>query len=306
LFIGLSDYGKTSDSGKAGLEEPLKMVNFPFMSGYRNLICDTDQVNDAVEFLRSNGGLANALDVASHALNIAHLSEEIAISLIRSFIRHDSRITLDGNSVQLDDKFSPKRNLKESTYVVLDLETTGAKAPPCRITEIGAFKIENGEVTEEYHSLVNPQTPIPAFISQLTGIDDGMVADAPMFSDLAAEFLRFIGDSVVVAHNAQFDLRFINHEIGLMEPDHKLGNPHLCTVQISRKLVAGVENHRLNTLARHFDIPLLNHHRAKDDAFATAKIFVNLLDMLSENGVEDVESAIRLKVNDKTKDSVIQ
>lgn len=276
------------------------------MSGYRNLICDTEQVNDSVEFLKSNGGAATALDVATHALNISNLNEEIAISLIKSFMRHDSRIELEGQSVQLAEKFSPKRSLRDSSYVVLDLETTGAKAPPCRITEIGAFKVKNGEIIDEFHSLVNPQTPIPEFISQLTGITDGMVKDAPFFSDLVISFLDFIDDSVMVAHNAQFDLRFVNHEIGLMEPDHKLGNPHLCTVQIARKLVSGVENHRLNTLARHFGVPLVNHHRAKDDAFATAKIFVNLLDMLSENGVEDVESAIRLRMPDKRQNTTNQ
>lgn len=270
------------------------------MSGYRNLICDTDQVNDAVDFLRSNGGQAEALEVAAHALNIANLNEELAISLINSLVRHDARIIIEGNTVVLDEKFSPKRGLKDSSYVVLDLETTGAKAPPCRITEIGAFKVVNGEISDEYHSLVNPQSPIPEFITQLTGISDQMVKDAPKFSDIAMDFLDFIDDSVVVAHNAQFDLRFVNHEIGLMEPEHRLGNPHLCTVQISRRLVEGVENHRLNTLARHFSVPLLNHHRAKDDAFATAKIFVNLLDMLLENGVEDVETAFRLRAANKT------
>jgi DNA polymerase III epsilon subunit family exonuclease len=274
------------------------------MSGYRNLICDTEQVKDAVEFLRASGGRAEALDVAAHALNISNLNQELAVSLIGSFIRHDARISLDGKTVLLDEKFTTKRDLKETSYVVLDLETTGAKAPPCRITEIGAFKVSKGEITDEFHSLVNPQTPIPEFITQLTGISDRMVQGAPIFSEVARSFLEFVDDSVVVAHNAQFDLRFVNHEIGLIEPDHRLGNPHLCTVQISRRLVHGVENHRLNTLANHFSVPLLNHHRAKDDAFATAKIFVNLLDMLLDKGIEDVESAVKYRgdeIQSKTK-----
>ncbi len=276
------------------------------MSGYRNLICDTDQVNDAVEFLRSKGGRAEALEVASHALNISNLNDELAISLINSFIRHDARISIEGGEVLFEERFSSKRGLKDSSYVVLDLETTGAKAPPCRITEIGAFKIKNGEITDEYHSLINPKTPIPEFITQLTGISDDMVKDAPLFEDVAKTFLDFVDDSVVVAHNAQFDLKFVNHEIGLIESEHKLGNPHLCTVQISRRLVEGVENHRLNTLARHFSVPLVNHHRAKDDAWATAKIFVNLLDMLLEKGVEDVESAIKFRPIDKKTSTVIK
>ena len=100
---------------------------------------------------------------------------------------------------------------------------------------------------------------------------------APRFRDVALEFLEFIGDSVLVAHNAHFDMHFLNHEIGRVYEDYRIANPSLCTVQLSRKLLPDIANHKLNTVASHFSIELLHHHRASDDARATAHIFVNLL-----------------------------
>jgi DNA polymerase III epsilon subunit family exonuclease len=177
--------------------------------------------------------------------------------------------------------------------VILDLETTGAKAPPCRITEIGAFEVVDGKITDKFHTLVDPGMPIPQFITSLTGITDEMVAGAPRFADISDRLLEFIGDAVIVAHNSRFDMGFLNYEIGRVFEDYRLGNPSLCTVQLSRRLVPEIENHKLNTVARHFEIDLLNHHRASDDALATANIFLNLLETLNEQGINDLGSARR-------------
>ena len=108
------------------------------------------------------------------------------------------------------------------------------------------------------------------------------------------DLLAFLGDSVLVAHNAQFDMRFINHEISRVYGEYRLANPCLCTVQLSRKLLPDIENHKLKTVAEHYSISLVNHHRASDDAKATAEIFVNLLDMLHLAGVHDIGSIKRL------------
>ena len=123
-----------------------------------------------------------------------------------------------------------------------------------------------------------------------------MVCRAPKFSEIAAEFLEFIGDSVLVAHNAHFDLRFLNHEIGKIHENYRVANPHLCTVQLSRKLLPHIVNHRLNTVAEYYSVALLNHHRASDDARATAHIFINLLDELQIRGVEDLAAAKKIKI----------
>jgi DNA polymerase-3 subunit alpha (Gram-positive type) len=199
---------------------------------------------------------------------------------------------MNGEMVELDDDGFSRRDLSETEFVVFDLETTGAKTPPCRITEIGAWRVINGEVTEEFHTLVNPQVPIPRFITQLTGISDEMVADAPLFADVADNFLEFIGNSVLVAHNSGFDMRFLNHEIARVFGSYRIANPCLCTVLLSRRLLPDITNHKLKTVAEHYSIDLVNHHRASDDAKATAHIFVNLLTKLQSNGVTDL-AAIR-------------
>jgi DNA polymerase-3 subunit alpha (Gram-positive type) len=178
--------------------------------------------------------------------------------------------------------------LLESNFVVFDLETTGAKAPPCRITEIGAYRVRNGEIAGEFHTLVNPETTIPRFIASLTGITDGMVRDAPKFAEIAADFLDFIGDSVLVAHNAPFDMGFLNHEIGRVYEDYRLANPCLCTVQLSRKLLPHIDNHKLKTVAEYYAIALVNHHRAGEDAHATAQIFIRLVTQLCMAGLSDL------------------
>jgi DNA polymerase III epsilon subunit family exonuclease len=262
---------------------------------YPNLICDSGLVEDTIQLLKSVGGSADVVTVVEDVMHMRGTTPEMASGLISEIVGKDSRLKLNGPAVELNADAFREYRLDESTFVVFDLETTGAKAPPCRITEIGAFKVAGGRISEDFHTMVNPQTPIPEFISQLTGITDDMVADAPRFSEVLGGFLEFVGDSVLVAHNSQFDMRFLNYEIGLVHEEYKIANPSLCTVQLSRKLVPHIENHRLNTVARHFSIPLMNHHRAGDDARATAEIFINLLSELKGLGVEDVESARKLK-----------
>ena len=100
---------------------------------------------------------------------------------------------------------------------------------------------------------------------------------------------------VLVAHNAMFDMRFLNVEIAKIHPDHKIANPYLCTVRLGKKLVTQIENHKLATMANYYSISLENHHRASDDAMATAKIFLRLLELLEEKGVKDLGTAIKAK-----------
>ena len=210
--------------------------------------------------------------------------------LVQDLIDRDPRLRLVEDNVELVQNVFDTKTLLETDFVVFDLETTGAKAPPCRVIEIGAFRVKDGKIVEQFHSLVNPTMPIPAFIAALTGISDDMVKSAPVFSDVAEGFLKFIGSSVLVAHNAGFDMHFLNHEISLIYGEYRVVNPCLCTVQLSRKLLPQIENHKLKTLAEHYSVALINHHRAGDDAKATAEIFINLLEMLSSTGLEDIAS----------------
>lgn len=260
---------------------------------FSNLISESVLVTETIQYLRSTGGRASAVRVVDRVMKIRRPEPEIARLLVSELAEQDPRLVLDEDHLEIIDLDADSLDIAEADYVVIDLETTGAKAPPCRVTEIGACKIRKGKVTEEFHTLVNPETSIPPFITSLTGISDAMVREAPRFSDIAGDLLEFIGDSVLVAHNARFDMGFLNYEIGRVYSELKLRNPALCTVQLSRRLLPDIENHKLNTVARHFAVELLNHHRAGDDARATARIFVNLLEDLRARGFQDLASVRR-------------
>lgn len=260
----------------------------------RNLVSDSLLVNETIAMLRMFGGRASACKIVDYVMNIRKPEPAMARILVKDLCDRDPRLRLVEDTIELVQNGIDARRLLETDFVVFDLETTGAKAPPCRITEIGAFRVRSGEIVEHFHTLVNPEMPIPTFITTLTGIHDEMVRDAPLFADIADKFLDFLGDSVLVAHNAPFDMRFLNHEISLVYGEYRLANPCLCTVQLSRKLLPHIENHKLKTVAEHYSISLINHHRASDDAKATAEIFVNLLEMLTTAGLQDIGSIKQL------------
>ena len=158
----------------------------------------------------------------------------------------------------------------DQIYVVVDVETTGGRPPNDRVTEIGAVKIQRGEIIGEWHSLINPQRHIPAFITQLTGISNTMVRDAPVFADVAADFAAFLDGAIFVAHNVNFDHGFIGSEFRRLDMRFKL--PKLCTVSSMRKHYPGHASYGLAALCQIYGIGLENHHRALDDARAAAQL----------------------------------
>ena len=264
------------------------------MPRFPNLISESTLVTHTVQYLQAVGGKASATRIVDRVMKIRKPDPGFAVLLVSDLVERDRRLSICDGIVELADGSHDHIDLCEAEFVVLDLETTGAKAPPSRITEIGAYRVRGGEVMDSFHTLVNPEMPIPPFIVGLTGIDDEMVADAPKFAEIADEFLNFIGDCVLVAHNARFDLGFLNYEIGRIYEDCKLANPSLCTVQLARGLISEIENHKLKTVAHYYSIDLVNHHRAAEDAHATAKIFVNLLGELKTIGVNNLGAARRL------------
>ncbi|HHX59621.1 MAG TPA: PolC-type DNA polymerase III [Epulopiscium sp.] len=178
---------------------------------------------------------------------------------------------------------SPKEQTLQDTFVVFDIETTGLKPGANKITEIGAVKMKNGEVIEEFQSFVNPGVSIPEKIVKLTGITDQMVKGAPSVEKVLPEFLNFIGDSCLVAHNSGFDMGFIRYfadEMGIV-----IYNSVIDTLGLSRTLLPHLRRHRLNLIAEDLGITLENHHRAVDDARATAEIFQIFVEMLTEKGI---------------------
>ena len=158
----------------------------------------------------------------------------------------------------------------DQVYVVVDVETTGGRPPNDRVTEIGAVKIQRGEIIGEWSSLINPEKRIPHFITQLTGISNDMVRDAPKFAEIADGFGSFMEGAIFVAHNAGFDHGFIASEFRRL--DRRFRHPKLCTVASMRKYYPGYTSYGLANLCREFDIELVNHHQALADARAAAAL----------------------------------
>ena len=140
-----------------------------------NLVSDSLLINETVAMLRMFGGRASAVKIADYVMNIRKPEPAMARLLVQDLCERDPRLRLIEDTIELVQDAVEARRLLETDFVVFDLETTGAKAPPCRVTEIGAFRVSNGRITEQFHTLVNPQIPIPAFITSLTGISDDMV-----------------------------------------------------------------------------------------------------------------------------------
>ncbi|MBE7721536.1 MAG: PolC-type DNA polymerase III [Lacrimispora celerecrescens] len=173
------------------------------------------------------------------------------------------------------------------SYVVFDIETTGFSSSRNRIIEIGAVKVKNGVITDKFSTFVNPDVPIPFEIEQLTGINDNMVLPYPKIDEILPQFLDFCEDSVLVAHNASFDVSFIAYNAG------RLNLPFqptvIDTVALARLLLPNLNRFKLDTVAKALSISLENHHRAVDDAGCTAEIFVKFVKMLRERGVETLD-----------------
>ena len=180
----------------------------------------------------------------------------------------------------------PRGQKFSSNYVVFDIETTGFSPSKDRIIEIGAVKVTDGKITEKFSTFVNPQIPIPFEIEKLTGITDSMVLDAEDITAVLPKFLEFCSDAVLVAHNASFDVNFITKNAERMgiaiEPTV------LDTVTLARQLLPNLGRYKLDTVAKALGISLANHHRAVDDAGATAEIFAAFVEMLRKMGIEDL------------------
>ncbi|MBP3315421.1 MAG: PolC-type DNA polymerase III [Clostridia bacterium] len=173
----------------------------------------------------------------------------------------------------------------EDEFIVFDIETTGLSPINCKITEIGAVKVKCGEVIEVYNTFVNPGVPIPPEIVELTSITDEMVADARKIDEVLPEFLSFVGNRLLIAHNANFDVSFIR--AAAKELEIPFENAYLDTVGLSRFLNKDLKSHKLDVLAKHYQLGDFNHHRACDDAEVLARIFFKMAEQLSEIDVKD-------------------
>ncbi|WP_396266114.1 PolC-type DNA polymerase III [Halobacillus salinarum] len=176
------------------------------------------------------------------------------------------------------------RELEDASYIVFDVETTGLSAVYDKIIELAAVKVRGGEIIDRFERFANPHEPLSETTIELTGITDDMVRDAPEIEDVLKDFYAWIQDDILVAHNASFDMGFLN--AGFKRIDYgKAENPVIDTLELARFLVPELKNHRLNTLCKHFDIELTQHHRAIYDAEATGYLLWKLLKKAFEKGI---------------------
>ncbi|MBD5482229.1 MAG: PolC-type DNA polymerase III [Lachnospiraceae bacterium] len=182
---------------------------------------------------------------------------------------------------------NPKEYPLDGAYVVFDLETTGFSPVSNRIIEIGAVRVENGKITARFSTFVNPDVPIPYEIEKLTNIHDSMVMDAPMIEQILPEFVSFCEGAVMVAHNADFDMSFLKENC--KRQGFGTDYTYLDTVGLARALLPELNKFTLDTICKKLNISLEGHHRAVNDAEATAEIFVRFLAMCKEQGADDLK-----------------
>ncbi|MGF3102597.1 PolC-type DNA polymerase III [Rossellomorea sp. DUT-2] len=193
----------------------------------------------------------------------------------------EANLVDDGVPIAYNDRDLP---LEDSTYIVFDVETTGLSAVYDTIIELAAVKIKDGEVIDKFESFANPHHPLSATTIELTGITDDMVQTAPEINDVLHDYHKWAGEDILVAHNASFDMGFLNagyQKAGLP----KATNPVIDTLELARLLYPQFKNHRLNTLAKKFDIELTQHHRAIYDAETTGYLLLKMLKDAVEKGI---------------------
>ena len=227
-------------------------------------------------------GVAQAFPDANHYIETLDKDDPFKVIYgVEGYIVDDlTEIAVNAGDQSLDD-----------TYIVFDIETTGFSSIRDSIIEIGAVKVQDGRIVDRFSTFVNPKRPIPFEITNLTSITDEMVMDSPGIETILPQFLEFVGDGVLVAHNAGFDVGFIEQNcrnLGL--DDHFI---YVDTVALARVLLPTLSKYKLNIVAKALNISLENHHRAVDDAGATAEIFVKFVEMLKKDNITTLKEVNR-------------
>ena len=247
---------------------------------------DASLVRSAAERLAA--GPVHTLDLARDVLGLVG-HDGAASAAVFQLLGTDPRFMVDAEGMwSLDGSPAPFGTpLSETSFAVVDVETTGrASWGGHRMIEIAIVEVRGGSIVSEYQTLLNPGQGVPRVITSLTGITSEMVLAAPYFEHVAEEVARRLEGRVFVAHNATFDWSFVSAELV-----QTLGEapriPKLCTVRMCRRLVPQLRHRNLDVVSRHFGIRVHDRHRAYGDAFATARVFLRLLDEASGRGIED-------------------
>ena len=247
-----------------------------------------DAADRLVELVEERRGPVYVEEAARRLFALRHAPVGMARSLLEDVVGEDARLAWRGDAVGLADPPGADLPLERATFVVVDLETTGLRPGSSRICEIGAVRVRELELEEEFELLVDPGMPIGPVISALTGLRDADLRGAPHPAIAVRRFLEFAGDAVLVAHNARFDLSFLDRETERLV-GARLAGPVVDTVGLARRLLAGRGTRfGLASLAHFFGTAVAPCHRALPDAQATAEILVGLLGLAQERGAETV------------------
>ena len=253
-----------------------------------------DSADRLVELVEARHGPVPAEDAARALYALRQLPAGLARSLLADVVEGDARLAWRGASVGLADPPGAELALEAATYVVVDLETTGLSPGTSSICEIGAVRVRGFELEQRFETLVNPRRPLPAPVAALTGIDPLALRTAPPVELAVRRFLEFAGDAVLVAHNARFDIGFLDREVERLT-GRRIAAPVVDTLWLARRLLAGRTSRMgLASLAHFFGTAARPCHRALPDAEATAEILLALIGLAQERGAESVAQLVDL------------
>src|SRR3990172_12225201 len=253
-----------------------------------------DAADGIVELIEARCGVVPVDEAARVLFALQSAPTAIARSLLDDVVRGDARLAWHGGAVGLAGAPGLEALLEDATWIVFDLETTGLSASSSRICEIGAQRVHELELEETFETLVHPGLPLPAAITSLTGITAASLGVAPRAQHAVRRFLAFAGGAVLVAHNARFDLAFLDREVQRLT-GQRVAAPVVDTVWLARRLL-GERTRRagLAALAQFFGTSAQPCHRALPDAPATAEILLALIGLAQERGARTVADLVEL------------
>src|SRR5437870_4810406 len=253
-----------------------------------------DAADRLVELVEERRGPVYVEEAARRLFALRQAPVAMARSLLEEVVGEDARLAWRGDAVGLADPPGADIALERATFVVVDLETTGLRPGSARICEIGAVRVHEFEIVGEFQLLVDPGVPIGPTIAALTGLRDSELRGQPQPALAVRRFLQFAGDSVLVAHNARFDLSFLDRETERLTGS-RLAAPVVDTVALARRLLAGrVPRASLAQLSYFFGTSVQPCHRALPDAQATAEVLLALIGLAQERGARTVAELVAL------------
>jgi DNA polymerase III subunit epsilon len=253
-----------------------------------------DAADRLVELVEERRGPLSVEEAARCLFALRQAPAGLARSLLEDIVAGDSRLAWRGGRVSLASEPGEEVPLESARFVVVDLETTGLRPGQSRICEIGAVRVDGLVSAGTFETLVDPGEPLPRLVASLTGIADADLAEAPGPAEAVRRFLAFAGDSVLVAHNARFDLAFLDREVERLT-GRRVAAPVVDTVGLARRLLAGrVSRASLASLSHFFGTSVRPCHRALPDAQATAEVLIALLGLAQERGAETIADLCRL------------